>query len=284
MTIKTEQANNHRLSIGIDINASNSGNARDVIAVASSLSKGQVKDALNKGAVRLHRAKKQKILRRATTELRPGDKIELNYDRNILAQRPPTAECIADEADYSVWNKPAGMLAQGTVWGDHCALLRQVEQFFQPPRPVFLVHRLDREAAGLMLIAHNGRAAAKLSRLFQDNAIYKAYRTRVKGLPVALGESIMIDLALDDKSAHTECRVLQYDSDNDVAELEVAIRSGRKHQIRRHLEAINHPVLGDPRYGHHNKNTDGMYLIATTLEFDCPISHQRRSYRLGVIA
>lgn len=268
-----------RLKIAIDHN--NSGSARDIIAAASGVSKSQIKDAMNKGAVRLRRGKQQKILRRASAVLKPGDEVQFHYDRAILAQQPAPIQCIADEGAYSVWNKPAGMLAQGTLWGDHCSLLRQVEQYFKPPRPVFLVHRLDREAAGLMIIAHNARAAAQLSALFQDNRIHKVYRTRVNGCPAAVGESVSIDLALDDKPSHSECRVLKYDSKQDVAEVEVVIHTGRKHQIRRHLEAIGHPVLGDPRYGHNNKNTEGMYLLACQLEFDCPISAKRRNYRLS---
>jgi tRNA pseudouridine32 synthase/23S rRNA pseudouridine746 synthase len=282
MTDSDSLPQRERFSISIIIDAQNSkdADACDVIATRSGLSKSQIKDAMNKGAVTLRRANRQKILRRAKTILRPGDQLQLNYDAAILAQQPLPLVCIADERAYSVWNKPAGMLAQGTLWGDHCALLRLVEQFFQPPREVFLVHRLDREAAGLMLIAHNKLASAKLSQLFQTNNVYKAYRTEVRGCPAVVGESAVIDFPLDGKPAHSEYRVLSYDDKTDIAQLEVVIRSGRKHQIRRHLDAIAHPVMGDPRYGQHNKTPDGMRLVATTLEFDCPLSGRRRSYRL----
>jgi tRNA pseudouridine32 synthase/23S rRNA pseudouridine746 synthase len=235
---------------------------------------------MTKGAVTMRRGKKQRRLRRATTLLQPGDRLQLNYDAAILAQQPLPVVCIADEKAYSVWNKPAGMLAQGTVWGDHCALLRRVEQYFQPPREVFLVHRLDREAAGLMLIAHNKQAAAKLSQLFQTNNVYKAYRAGVKGCPAVAGESAVIDFPLDGKAAHSEYRVISYDEKADNAQLEVVIRSGRKHQIRRHLEAIGYPVMGDPRYGHDNKTTNGLQLVATRLEFECPLSGRQRNYLL----
>ena len=267
-----------RLSLNLAINADNTGIASAVLAEASQLSVGRVKSAMNKGAVRLQRGKRWRILRRASTQLRLGDKLSLNYDEDILAQLPLTATCIADEitAGYSVWHKPAGMLAQGTVWGDHCSLLRQVEKYFTPQRDVYLVHRLDREASGLMLIAHQRRAASALSQIFQQNKISKIYRAVVKGKPEQQG---VIELTLDEKTARTEYRLLKYSEQHDEATLEVSIVTGRKHQIRRHLAAIGHPVMGDPAYGQHNKTPRGLQLIATRLAFTCPMSKQARDYR-----
>jgi tRNA pseudouridine32 synthase/23S rRNA pseudouridine746 synthase len=53
------------------------------------------------------------------------------------------------------------------------------------------------------------------------------------------------------------------------------MRTGRKHQIRRHFEMIGHPVIDDPRYGKDNKNTEGLQLVATALEFECPFNKKR---------
>ena len=250
-----------------------------MLAAASGLSKTQIKDAMNKGAVKLRGGKRQKTLRRASYAPHPGERLELHYDPAILALKPLPAHCIADEMRYSVWHKPAGMLAQGSLWGDHCALSRIAEKHFQPPRPVFLVHRLDREAAGLMLLAHEQQAAAKLSQLFQSNAVHKAYRARVRGRPEP--EQGTIEHPLDGKSARTEYRVSEYDPASDSATLDVIILTGRKHQIRRHLDMIGHPVLGDPVYGEGNKTKDGLQLVAVELAFDNPFGTGRKTYRIN---
>src|SRR5690606_33637419 len=121
-------------------------------------------DAMLKGAVWLTRGKHQKRIRRATFVGQTGDKLSLHYDAELLRRVPPTPQLLADEKRYSIWLKPAGLLAQGTMEGDHCSLLRLCEQQLQ--REVYLVHRLDREAAGLMLIAHDGKSAAAFSQLF----------------------------------------------------------------------------------------------------------------------
>ena len=222
---------------------------------------------MNKEAVWLKKTKgKQVRIRRATTSLKTGDNLSLYYDKKLLALKPPTAECISDQKRYSVWFKPAGLMTQGTSYGDHCALLRGVELFFKNKRKVFLIHRLDREAAGIVLVAHDKGTAGKLSRLFQNRSIVKHYRARILGNLTQRKPEDTIQLPLDDKAAITEYRALSYDPSSNTSRVEIIIRTGRKHQIRRHFEMIGFPVMGDPRYGEGNKNTEGMQLTATALE------------------
>ena len=249
----------------------------DYLAELAALPKGRIKDAMAKGAVWLAReGGKRRRLRRASTVVRSGDVLELYYDEALLRGVPPPAHCMDDQQRYSVWFKPAGLMAQGTDYGDHCSLLRQAECHFHPRRPVFLVHRLDREAAGLMLVAHDGRAAARLSALFREHRISKDYRVRVRGkIAQARGE---IDQPLDGKPALTRYTVEAYDPATGVTTLEVSIATGRHHQIRRHFAAIGHGVLGDPRYGTGNKNREGMQLEAVGLCFRCPFTGRDMSY------
>lgn len=252
----------------------------------SGLSKQQIKDAANKGAVLLRRAGAAKRLRRAKAELRVGDLIELHYDRAILALEPPPARCIDDRAAYSVWFKPAGMLAQGNEFGDHCALLRIAETAWQPPRKAWLIHRLDREASGLMVIAHTQAVAANLSRQFQRNQVRKRYRVQVRGNVAAQhGQQGRIDQPLDGKPALTEYRaealIVAGDADHNASTLAVEIRTGRLHQIRRHLAALGHPVIGDPRYGAGNKDAGGLRLAAVGLAFHCPLTRTPVEFALA---
>lgn len=248
------------------------------LARISGLPKARIKDAMNKGAAWLRRGRAEKRLRRSTFVPRPGDVLSLHYNADILASPAPQARCVADERSYSVWDKPAGLLAQGTREGDHCSLLRQVEQ--ELGREVFLVHRLDREASGLMLVAHTGKAAAALSALFADageeRVIRKLYRVEVKG---ALPESGSFDAALDGKAALTRFRCLEHNAQRGSSVAEVELVTGRKHQIRRHFAAAGFPVLGDPRYGEHNTDPRGLQLRAVQLQFTCPLSRRPRDYR-----
>ena len=172
----------------------------------------------------------------------------------------------------SLWFKPAGLMTQGNRHGDHCSLMRGVEVFFKNKRSVFLVHRLDREAAGIVLVAHDKGAAGKLSRLFQERSIVKRYRAQVLGNLAGRKAGDIIRIPLDGKPAETEYTAGEYDPKSNTNMVDIIIRTGRKHQIRRHFEMIGFPVMGDPRYGEGNKNTAGLQLTATSLEFECPFS------------
>jgi len=248
--------------------------ASRLLANISGLSRTAVKDAMSKGAAWLKRGKSQKRLRRSTFKGVAGDVLSLHHNPDILALIPPLPELIADERQYSVWVKPAGLLAQGSLEGDHCSLLRLAE--LQLQREVKLVHRLDREAAGLMLIAHTGRAAAAFSALFatgKGDTIRKGYRIRVKGVLAHAGE---IASLLDGKSAVTRYRPVS--DDGQRSWLDVDLITGRKHQIRRHFAGLGYPVLGDPQYGQHNKDPNGLQLFAVSMGFTCPLAGTPRHY------
>jgi tRNA pseudouridine32 synthase / 23S rRNA pseudouridine746 synthase len=256
-----------------------SGSVSDFLVLKTGLPKGRIKDAMNKGAVWLKKKNgRMNRSRKATASLGPGDQIELYFDPKLLSTKPLKAVCLSDLNHYSVWFKPAGMLAQGTQYGDHCSLMRQAELCFNSRRKVFLVHRIDREASGLMLIAHTKEAAAKLSYLFRNNLIIKKYRVEVLGNIREYSHS-EINLPLDGKQSLTEFETDSYDQAKDISRVNVIIRTGRLHQIRRHFEMIGFPVIGDPEYGKGNKNKDGMMLSAVSLKFECPFLGHEVEYK-----
>lgn len=258
-------------TLRITVAPEDAGTACDLIAARAGLAKSRVKDAMCKGAVWLTGKRGgRKRLRKATAQPGVGEVLDLFYDPRLLAVKPPLAQCLHDAGQYSVWLKPAGLLAQGTDYGDHCSLVRQVEVHFRLKRPVLPVHRLDREAAGLMILAHTKAAAAKLSKLLQDNGIDKQYRVTVLGR--LSPEQGKIDLPLDHKPALTRYALTAYDPATDTSVAEVTLKTGRLHQIRRHFAMLGHPVLGDPKYGVGNKNSTGMELVAHHLAFRCPLT------------
>lgn len=259
--------------------APHSVNAIDLLAQqVPELSKGRLKDAMAKGAVLLN-SKPQKRLRRAQTNLQAGQQLQIHYDDDILQRSCTGPTLISDQQQYSVWFKPAGMLSQGNEWGDHVSLLRAVEQHFSAKRPVFLLHRLDREASGLVLIAHSKPSAAAFSKLIAEHKISKQYLIKVKGV---LADSVLqlgkIELALDGKACLTQFSLYQLDIEAEQSWLKVDLISGRKHQIRRHFAALGHPVMGDPEYGENNKNSTGLALQAISLSFVCPKARRSVNY------
>lgn len=252
-----------------------------LVIAAPQLSKGRLKDAMNKGAVLWRRGKQNKRLRRAQADLLPGDTLELNYDEQLLQRSCDAAVLIHEARGYSVWFKPAGMLSQGNEWGDHLALLRFAELHWQGKRQVFLLHRLDREASGLVLIAHTKQAAAAFSLMLQQHKIDKEYRIEVKG---QLSEELLakgeLTGALDGKACTTEFELESYSEERRSSIVRVKLITGRKHQIRRHFALAGHPVMGDPAYGSGNKNEQGLMLQAVKLKFICPFRKTAMEFEL----
>lgn len=286
MTEKTVACMEYRVVVG---KAEAGRTVIELLAESTGLSRVKLKDAMNKGALWRQARGRSKFARhrKATFAAENGDRFDLYFDAAVLGLTAPVPELIHDGRRYSIWNKPAGMLSQGTRSGDHCALLRFAETHFTPRRPVWLVHRLDREASGLMLIAHDKGAAAAFSQLFQGGEMIKHYRAAVRGLPCAVGDGGLLAGPLDGKAARTEYRVAAYDPTSDISLLLVTLFTGRKHQIRRHLAGIGHAVLGDPCYGKDNSFAGGLQLESFELAFTCPFTGKARNFRLaasGLIA
>ncbi len=276
-----DQEEGFRVDIALEVEDKDSLIAIDFLVDNVNLSKSRIKDVMNKGAVWLKRGKGTRSrIRRAMTDLKIGDVVELYYDEDLLALKPPPAKLIEDNDQYSVWFKPSGMLTQGNDWGDHTSLLRFVELQFNPRREVFLVHQLEREAAGLVIIVHTKRCASDFSRMFQNGDVKMKYRCEVLGDTGEQGIRNRIEEPLDEKETVTEYELIKFEPHTNVSKVDCWIASGRKHQIRRHFELINHPVMGDPKYGKGNKNRDGMKLSANLMEFICPISNELKTVSL----
>ncbi|MFP5385148.1 MAG: RluA family pseudouridine synthase [Bacteriovoracia bacterium] len=250
----------------------------EVLMKMTNLPPKELGEAALKGAVWVQRGGKGKILRiRVLKDLvAPEDIIQLNYDPKVLKLPEVSGlECLYEDSNYGIWVKPAGVVPQGSATSDHASLLRYVEK--TKNKEVYLVHRLDRETEGLMIVGYNSKAAAYFSDLFQKNMVVKEYEAVVLG-ELERGLKQTINVSLDDKEAVTYIEVLE--SRENKSLLRVHIDTGRLHQIRRHLDFIGHPVMGDPKYGRGNKNKKGLQLLASSLSFEDPWLKKQQVFTL----
>jgi tRNA pseudouridine32 synthase/23S rRNA pseudouridine746 synthase len=250
----------------------------DFLETHTKLSKSILKKVLNNGGVWLRRFSSSKRVRnrRATTELNLESHIEFFYDAKLHSLPVPEARVVLDQKDWGLWYKPSGLLSQGTEFGDHCSILRQVEKI---KGKAFLVHRLDREAHGLILIAYHHKAAAAFSALWQKNEVKKFYKVEVLGdISKNYPKGGEIDFKLDGKVAKTSFSI--FSQNEYTATLLVQIHTGRLHQIRRHFDQLGFPVVGDPKYGVGNKNDQGIKLMAYQLIFKNPLNNKEVNFEL----
>lgn len=252
----------------------------NVLAGETGLSKQKIKQAMQKGSVWLTDNKGTHRLRRQSKKIRAGSVLHFYYDSSVLNETVDDAILVSDEGDYSVWYKPRGMLSQGSKWSDHCAINRWVEQNLLPQRPAFIIHRLDRYASGLILIAHKKNVATKLADLFQKKQISKQYKVIVHGKFPAGKVTYKNDI--DNKSAISHATLLQYDEVNKQSLLKVEIETGRKHQIRLHLSQAGYPVVGDRLLGGDDEAKD-LQLTAYKLSFTSPLDGAEKMYTLDSV-
>jgi len=254
-------------------------NIVDCLQINSGISKTSLKEIMKKGAVWVTHNDNIKRVRRANKMLKMGDTLHLYYNESVLNEVPLEPVLMTDLGDYSIWNKPYGLRSQGSKWGDHCAINRWVEQHLKPQRPAFIVHRLDRAAKGLIIIAHSKKIAAKFSKLFRLRKIKKRYHVWVHGcfekssLPVTYTDN------LDGKTAVTHVKRLEYDEATDKSLMDVEIETGRKHQIRRHLSMHGFIVVGDRLYGDESASVD-LKLEAFEISFTSPIDGSYKHFFL----
>lgn len=252
-----------------------------LLAEHTPLSKQKLKSTMTRGAVWLESSIGVHRLRRAKKILKKNDVVHIYYDEAIQNSRPQQATLIADEGEYSVWNKPYGMYSQGSKWSDHCTVYRWAETHLQPQRPAFPVHRLDRAASGLIILAHTKTMAKVFSDMFKNRQIQKQYKAAITGKLENITLPYTLSADIDGKPALS--RIISAKQLKDKTLLTIEIDSGRKHQIRKHLATLGHPIIGDRLYGLENSSaqpTENLQLQASYLQFVCPLTNMKKEYRL----
>ncbi len=230
---------------------------------------------------------------RPNTAVRSGDRIlvevPLPKDAKLASQSLPI-DIVYEDSDLVVVNKAAGMVvhpaaghADGTLVN---ALLHHIDDLsgIGGERRPGIVHRLDRGTSGLMVVAKNDAAHAELTRQFHDREVEKEYVALVWGL-VQAGRRIDVPIGRDPvhrqkmsararRARSAVTRVTRAERLRGVTLIQVAIATGRTHQIRVHLSAIGHPIVGDRLYGGTRRHMPGDLRALKHLEH--PFLHAER--------
>ena len=155
-------------------------------------------------------------------------------------------DILYEDEDCLVINKPSGLPTQGGA-GIRVSLDDLLSEL-REPRPL-LVHRLDKDTSGTILVAKNRASAARLARLIAGKEFKKIYLALCWGIPKSPDGRIEEPLSVKgvEKKSLTFYRTISQNGEYALLELELA--TGRIHQIRRHLALLGNPILGDDKYG-----------------------------------
>ncbi len=267
------------------VSESEAGARCDVaIARATGASRGAVADAIRAGNVRLNGS-----LPKQATPVVAGDVLEFAIAPRVPLDAKPEeiALAIAFEDDaLLVVDKPAGMVthpAHGARDGTLVnALLAHVANLPGDPLRPGLVHRLDRDTSGLLVVAKTEAALSALGKAMMRRAIERTYLGLVTGIPAhpkgtidgAMGRDphnrLKHAIRADGKPAVTHYEVRERMSG--AAECAFVLETGRTHQIRVHMLALGYPIFNDPLYGKIDPRVDlpGQALHAWRLGFKHP--------------
>lgn len=150
-----------------------------------------------------------------------------------------------------------------------------------------IVHRIDKDTSGLLIVAKTNEAHQKLSEMIKDREIKREYKAIVHGeipekeakiiAPIGRDQNDRKRMCVTDKNSKDATTLLTLlDSNQNYSLIKCSLLTGRTHQIRVHLKYINHPVLGDPKYGPRKTiDTIGQALHAYRLEFNHPITDEK---------
>lgn len=210
--------------------------------------------------------------------VKEGDTIELKERQENLR---PVAELaipvIYEDAHFAALHKPAGLATSGHYFRtlQNTLLFNlQASELTDALKKPRTVHRLDTPTSGLVIAAKTAGALIALSRMFEEKQIKKTYHAVVIGKTAQQGE---ISLPLEGKNAFTGFNTIEQVPslrNKFLSLLEVAPRTGRTHQIRRHLSSIGHPIFGDKIYGTEGEIYlgKGLFLAASGLHFTHPFT------------
>jgi 23S rRNA pseudouridine1911/1915/1917 synthase len=229
------------------------------------------------------------VVRTKSFRLEGGEEIELQELPPAPVVAPPAEPAIVWEDQHLlVLDKPAGLVVHpgaGHAAGTLVDALAGKIAGGEPDRPG-IVHRLDRDTSGLMVVARSQPAYERLAELVRERALERTYTALVRGRPRSRtgrieapigrdrGDATRISLDSDsarDAVTHFEVERLWPDH----ALLRVTLETGRMHQIRVHLAAVDLPVVGDPVYGVQEPSLARQFLHASALAFPHPFGGER---------
>lgn len=230
--------------------------------------------------------------------VKAGDEFSVNFDKSFIVFRHPRIKLVYEDEHIMVIEKGYGILSMGTEnvkTGTAYSIMREYVKVHNPKAQVFIVHRLDRDTSGLMMLAKTAEAKDAMQHNWNNMVLSRKYIAVVEGVMEKESGEVRSYLAenskfevysTDDPSsgqlAVTRYRTLAVGGGYSLVELE--LDTGRKNQIRVHMKDLGHPICGDRKYGAGVSPIHRVALHAQTLRFVHPITRKDMNFTTPIPA
>lgn len=244
-------------------------------------SRTSLKQMLSKGLI----TRGGKVVKRLDTQLLAGDVIEQHAKPLPQFEMPSGVRVVYEDQWIIVIDKAAGLLTMSTereARRTAYAYVSSYLKFYDSAAKVFIVHRLDRETSGLLVLAKSEQVQQALQSRWNDEAHERRYMAVVEGVPAERSatikthiiehpKSLKMSVCGDDEGqeAITHYHVLK--DNGRYALMDIELSTGRKNQIRVHMQHLGHPIAGDAKYGARSNPAGRLCLHAYKLELQHPI-------------
>jgi 23S rRNA pseudouridine1911/1915/1917 synthase len=216
--------------------------------------------------------------------LRAGQRVEVRWDRTPPRQKPRGLNIVYEDQELIIINKPSGLLTIATDKEKRktaYAMLSNYVKAENPDNKIFIIHRLDRETSGLLMFARNEAIKKQIQETWTTTIDQRTYVGVVEG-EVQQDEGTIVSWLYESKAfivyssqnpEHGQKAVTHYKkikANKTFSLLRINLETGRKHQIRVHMQDIKHPIIGDSKYGSTQSPIRRMGLHAQVLAFTHP--------------
>jgi 23S rRNA pseudouridine1911/1915/1917 synthase len=220
--------------------------------------------------------------------LNPGQRVEVSWVRAVPQKQPRELNILFEDEDIIVINKPPGLLTVATDKEKRKTAYSMLSSYVKTQNPdnkIFIIHRLDRETSGLLMFARSEKIKEQIQETWNTTISQRTYVGVVEG-QVAQTEGTISSWLTESKA------FIVYSSQNPQAGkkaithykklkenkyftlLQINLETGRKHQIRVHMQDIDHPIIGDKKYGSTINPLRRLGLHAQVLAFTHPTTGQ----------
>lgn len=236
------------------------------------------------------------VVRQFDTPIGPDDKVSINLTREFRVFSNRRVKLVYEDDDIMVIEKGYGLLSMGNDKvkdGTAYSIMREYLKWKNPLNKLFIVHRLDRDTSGLMMLAKNEESKNLLQHNWNNMVLNRKYVAVVEGYVEQDSGEVRSYLAEtseyevystqnpeEGKLAVTRYKVLRRGCGHTL--LEVELDTGRKNQIRVHMKDLGHPISGDRRYGAGKSSIHRLALHAQTLRFVHPKTRKDMNFSTPV--